>query len=254
MKTIFTLLSLLFPVSGLYAADLTAYLIDCSKVEPALKRLECYDALASAAKADAGGAGKAAVRNTVTGKWKVEAARNTADDTKTVTMILGSELGKTNWGEPIIFVLRCKSGVPSAYISWNEYLSDAPVEVALRIGAGEAQTRKWSLSTDSKASFYPGKFHELAAALLKSDMMTATTVPLSGKPLAAIFDLRGLTRAMAPLRDACGGLNPKDWAYYDAAAPDWPADAAFHSASDEPAPAKPAAPRPPAKVLGGTGL
>jgi type VI secretion system protein VasI len=232
MKAIAFLILLFAGVLCSRAGELKEYLAVCSKVEAAQKRLECYDSLANAERTESGGVEKAAVRPAAAGKWKVEVERNRSDDTKTVFLMLGANIGRTNWGEPIILLLRCKSGVPSAYINWNEYLGDGPAAVGLRIGAGELKTMKWSLSKDSKAAFYPGSFHGLAAELLQNETLIATIVPGNGKPLAAVFDIRGLRGAMAPLRDACAGANPGEWSYLDTPPPAQPP-------ADKPAVSKP---------------
>lgn len=73
-----------------------------------------------------------------------------AVELQTVTLILKDEAGRAG------LVVRCLQGRPEVYIAWlNSLGSEAPA-VTSRLGEQLAQTTRWGLSTDSRASFYPG--------------------------------------------------------------------------------------------------
>jgi len=67
-----------------------------------------------------------------------------------------------------------------------------------------APTKKWTSSTDKTASFYFGSGYGIAKKLMVTDKFVARTTPYNENPVTAIFDTRGLSKAIEPLRDACG--------------------------------------------------
>lgn len=62
----------------------------------------------------------------------------------------------------------------------------------MRVGAERAATREWSLSTTSKATFYPGNTLELVRKILDNEKLVLQCTPYSSNPVTAIFDVRGL--------------------------------------------------------------
>lgn len=111
--------------------------------------------------------------------------------------------GRARYGDPIALILRCKSNKTEAYINWQDYLgSDA--YVTTRIGDQDARNRKWSLSTDSQATFYPGGGDiSFIKRLMDSDRLVAQVTPYNESPVTAVFDIRGLEEEIEPLREAC---------------------------------------------------
>src|SRR5256885_9506138 len=75
--------------------------------------------------------------------------------------------------------------------------------VITRLGAGEAKNQKWPLSTDNKATFYPGDAAAFLEQLLAANRFVAQTTPYSESPITAVFDVAGLSAAVKPLREVC---------------------------------------------------
>ena len=188
----------LLPVPS-YSQDPEA-LGKCAAVENDIARLQCYDSLA----ASVGGTNDSApaASSAAVGSWIVQDDTNPIDDTRTVVLALLSASGTNRRGSPIGLLLRCQSGETSLYINWRDYLG-SEANVLLRVGDEEASTRRWSLSTDSQATFAPGNNRELIERLLTVDRLVAQVTPYSESPITAVFELAGIQEAILPLRETC---------------------------------------------------
>ena len=173
----------------------------CAVIDGDLERLECYDRLAQSLGLDRAQLVPTAVEGT--GKWQVSVKTNPLDDTTTVALVLLADSGTSTWSDRVALVLRCKSNKTEAYINWHDYLGSA-ARVTWRIGAEDARTGKWGLSTDKEATFYPYDAIAFIRQLLAADRLVAQVTPYSEAPVTAVFDLTGLTNAIRPLQDACG--------------------------------------------------
>lgn len=171
----------------------------CALVDGDLSRLECYDSLAK--KYGLQGPQSQPVNISGNGKWDVDVETNPIDDSKTVTLILKADEGSNRWGRPVIMIARCKSNTTDLYIAWNDYLG-SEADVLSRVGSHKARTRRWSMSTDSKATFHPQPIGFLKS-MMESDTLVAQVTPYNESPVTAIFDTKGLSEAIKPLRDTC---------------------------------------------------
>ena len=68
--------------------------------------------------------------------------------------------------------------------------------VLMRIGSEKAKTSKWSMSTDSKATFYPKNNKEFILKLKEADKAVFKVTPYGDSPIIAIFDLKGLSEVI----------------------------------------------------------
>ena len=176
----------------------------CSMIDGDLEKLNCFDELARKYDLDGIQSSKKEIQDS--GKWKINENINPIDDSKTVTVYLLSDSGRSSMmRRQIQLVLRCKSGSTELYINWYDYLgSDA--KVLTRVGKNYATSSNWSLSTDSQATFYPGgrsKTIDFIKSLINEDSFVAQVTPYNESPVTAIFDIKGLQKAIQPLREAC---------------------------------------------------
>ena len=176
--------------------DLSGALTRCGAVSAPSERLACYDSLAkslSVSKPTPVGAGA----------WQVSDETNPVDDTRTVVLRLVATSGQSVYGKPIVLVLRCQSHKTEAYMSWGSYLGDE-AQVTVRVGSGEAKTKRWDVSTDHTGTFYHGDMVAFIRELVAADRFVAQVTPYNESPITAVFELTGLPTAVKPLREDCG--------------------------------------------------
>jgi len=178
--------------------ELEKEIAKCAAIEGDLERLEAYDNLARLL----GVAYPEVIHPDVkgTGKWRFDKKINPIDDTITITFILNSDSGESTYGQPIYLVLRYRSKETEAYIGWKSYLGDK-ANVLTRMGTEKASTQTWSLSTDSQATFYPKDGIKFIQKLMNVDKFIAQVTPYSESPITAVFDVRGLKKAVEQFND-----------------------------------------------------
>lgn len=136
--------------------------------------------------------------------WSVSETKNPIDDTPTVVLRLEAVSGRSRFGDAPTLLLRCSSKKTDVYVSWYQFMGSDAVDVTTRIGHGGAITTSWSLSTDNKATFYPGSSVKFIKSLMEADTLVVSATPYSESPVIAIFPLAGLSEKITPLQTACG--------------------------------------------------
>jgi len=182
-----------------YAAPTDKEIAVCAAVEGELARLECYDNLAQ--RHGLQGPQAQPVNLTGHGKWVVDVKTNPIDDSKTVTLLLKADEGSSRWGKPVVLIARCQSNETDLFIAWNDYLG-SEADVLSRVGEAKAVTRRWSISTDHKATFHPRPITFLKS-MMEADKLVAQVTPYNESPVTAVFNTSGLKNAIKPLRETC---------------------------------------------------
>ena len=171
----------------------------CASLSGDLERLECFDQLAK--EYGLAEAATTSLATSDTGNWQVSEKINPIDDSKTVVLRLTASTGHNNFGRKVSFIARCTSGETEAYINWQDYLG-SKADVLTRIGSAKATRKRWSLSTDSKATFSPTP-RELLSSMSETTKFIAQVTPYNENPVTAIFNTAGLEAALKPLRETC---------------------------------------------------
>ena len=192
--------SLLLIIGLIFSQDLAKKIAECATIEGDLDRLECYDQLAK--KNNLFGQQKVPTNVDDVGKWRVSREINPLDDSETVTLILTADSGENYLGKKVYLVVRCRSSEISMYIGWDNYLG-REAYVTSRIGTEKAVKNKWSLSTDSQATF-DNQPTSTIKAMLGNKKYIAQVTPYNESPVTAIFDITGIDNAVKPLIDVCG--------------------------------------------------
>ena len=172
----------------------------CAMIESDVTRLACYDQIAKAHPLNDQHAVQ--VQGGNTGKWVLDNKNNLIDDSVTITLTLTADSGGTRFGKPIELIARCASNKTEVLINWRTYLG-SQASVTLRIGAGDANTSRWDVSSDRQATYHPAPV-KMLKDMLAADNMVAQVTPFNVNPFTAIFDTSGLDEAIKPLRETCG--------------------------------------------------
>ena len=200
MKKLILIIGLLI-LNNTYADIPTSEFAECSSKKGDLDKIECFDNLARKYNLNGVQTSKEEIQDS--GKWNVSIDTNPVDDSKTVTLYLVADSGKSSMlGEPVILFIRCKSLETNIFINWRDYLG-SEASVLTRIGKEKAETRYWNLSTDSQATFFPRNEIDFLKKLLVVDSFVAQVTPYSESPVTAVFDIKGLENAIQPVRKTC---------------------------------------------------
>ncbi|MDN3986769.1 type VI secretion system-associated protein TagO [Zwartia vadi] len=204
MKSFLVALSigLLTTTTAAHAQTLDKEIARCAATAGNLDRLECYDQLAR--RNNLLGPQSNLVPTAGVGKWAISDKTNPIDDTRTVVLVLEATSGSARSGQEVRLVLRCQSKKTEAYINWHDFLGTDSAEVTYRIGNAKAIKSTWSLSTDNKATFFPGDPVAFMKALIEQNTFVAQVTPYMESPLTSSFDTTGLVNAIKPLRETCG--------------------------------------------------
>jgi type VI secretion system protein VasI len=145
-----------------------------------------------------------------TGKWWTHTSTSALDDSTTVAIGLEAENEVQGWitrSKPTL-VVRCIAGETEVFVNAGMVLEMGPntwgvVPTRIRFDSGTAQDLGARESTDRTGFFY-GYAVSLAKQMMQHDTMVIGFTPLNTGEVAATFDLRGLSEAIKPVREACG--------------------------------------------------
>lgn len=138
------------------------------------------------------------------GHWMVSEDTNPLDDSPVVTLMNAASEGRARFGDTPTLVLRCRDNRTEVYINWSDYLGSENPIVSYRTGDDEMKRRRWNLSTDNRATFFPGSDIQLIRELAQADRFVARVTPYSESPVTAVFELEGLAEHIGKLQAACG--------------------------------------------------
>ena len=186
------------------ADDLKSSLRSCAELQDSQTRLECFDRLAaSAGKPEA--SSNASDRPEAGGQWNLTRETSPIDDTQVVYFSLAATQttpaapGRT---DPTLFI-RCKAGKIESFLNWGVPVATRDIDVTTRFDDDEAETKKWTLSTDFTSTFVKGSQAAFVAKLRAHHRFVARLLPLHHDETTAIFDLSGLNGRIDEVFGAC---------------------------------------------------
>lgn len=172
----------------------------CAAVQNTVERLACFDELSSEH-------GLAQETNTTTpsgsGLWQTSTKLDPLTDNAVHTAMLFASSGRARFGTPIALFVRCKDNKTEMYVAWNDYLGRDGTRVTYRLDKEPAKTSRWGLSTDNKATFFPGSPVPLLRSMASSTSFVANVTPFNESPVTAVFDTKGADVALADIRKGC---------------------------------------------------
>jgi hypothetical protein len=171
--------------------DLGSRLEEASRIEDPKVRLDAYDGIVHDY--------ELATQDLIpigVSKWIDSSLTDPMDDSQAVVLMLDADTGDDISGHPVSLVFRSDGRGSELYINWNARL-DAGSHVTIRVGYAPAETAEWTISTDGKATFYPRDPVALMKRLQDADSFVARVTPSAGKPVLAVFDVRGLSTILS---------------------------------------------------------
>lgn len=199
-RLVLIIIAVLAAADSAGASTVSERLQECAKIQDPAARLACYEAAA----AQAAAAAVVSKQHTAgTGKWVLDDSVDPMNDKRILALLLPADSGTQLLGGPIGLGIRCIDRRMDVIIIWGHLLPSSP-SVSWRIGVAAAQAREWFASEDHDSTFYPTDATGFVRQLMHADRLVARVTTMSGTKVTAEFDLRGLTEAVVPLREACG--------------------------------------------------
>ncbi|AIU88971.1 type VI secretion system-associated protein TagO [Pectobacterium odoriferum] len=210
-KYLLTAMSFLL-CSGSFAAELNLSndeILACKSIGDSKQRLACFDKVDKKADAPVSQKNDANDDSNPTGdvgKWVINKEQSSLDDSWNAYVYLEAEEPiRGAFGQPIVptLFLTCREGKTDLYVGWDSYLGLNETQMTYRIDSKKAVTKSWTISTNNKSAFYAGKTISFIKELMSGKSFYTTVIPYGESPVAARFDLVGLSEAIKPLRGAC---------------------------------------------------
>ena len=177
------------PVRG---ASLQDQIRDCSRIEDSVKRLACFDGLATTT------APKAAAVSTTAdvGKWRVVLSVSKIDDSPTVILSLQSDdqiAGRFGGQTYLSLLIRCMEQKTDVLVHFGGHFMSS-IEggglITYRIDRRPAQTASFSESTNHEALFAPQPI-AFVKSLLEAKQLVIRAQPFSESDITAQFTVAG---------------------------------------------------------------
>ena len=190
------------PISPSGAA-LLGELEACSKVQDVTKRAACYDVLTAKYK----DIQPADLLNPNT-KWHVSTHVSPITDTSDVYMHRNSRktVQTDIFGEahPMLLI-QCVNGQTSIAVNWEFIVGGGTLPLTYRVDDAQPVTAEVKVSDDFRSivSWSSERSIEVIKTLLGKEKVALQITPLSQQPVAVVFDLEGLEKAVQPLRKSC---------------------------------------------------
>jgi len=100
----------------------------------------------------------------------------------------------------IVLMIRLDGEELDMYINWDVELGDTDdetIDVMFRIDNNEPETKKWGVSTNDKATFYPDDPLPAIKNLLGANQLTVSCTPPDKSPIIIIFNITGFNEIVA---------------------------------------------------------
>lgn len=179
--------------------------LECARIDTPTERLNCFDrefprALSAPAPA-------------ATGTWRLTSAPSAVAKRTDHALSLASQgVIACRWTDPhpAQLRMRCIGNVTSVLLETGCYMTSSPAlrhrDVSYQIDSGELRIARMTAGPDDRSlGFWTGEAAiPFIRDLLGATMLTVRVTPYSDDSVSAVFDLRGITEAIKPIRDECG--------------------------------------------------
>ena len=101
-----------------------------------------------------------------------------------------------------VLSIACAEGELEVAIDWKTYLGGKN-QILIRMGERDAVLADWRREAGDQITVLPEGAADFVRELRAVDRFLAQTVPFGEDPVTAVFDVRGLDSALAPVQQAC---------------------------------------------------
>ncbi|WP_435639974.1 type VI secretion system-associated protein TagO [Micavibrio aeruginosavorus] len=190
------------------ANEMARRLRACKDIQLSMTRLRCYDDtladynLQSLTLADLG---------QEIGKWDIINEKSSISGRHNIMLSLKANAPIMTQKEGNVWptlVMRCRDGQTESYLVFHIDLADKTkttrprTAITTRFDAGQPTTVNWDLSLDNLGAFAPDA-NAMIETALKSERLYTQVTPPTKSMIESTFDLRGLDKAIVPLKKAC---------------------------------------------------
>lgn len=190
------------------ANEMARRLRACKDIQLSMTRLRCYDDtladynLQTLTLADLG---------QDIGKWDIINEKSSISGRHNIMLSLKANAPIMTPREGNVWptlVMRCRDGQTESYLVFHVNLADKSkntrprTAITTRFDGGKATTVIWDLSQDNLGAFAPDA-NALIESALQSDRLYTQVTPPTKSMIESTFDLRGLDKAIVPLKNAC---------------------------------------------------
>lgn len=193
------------------AAELSTDVLRCSAIENHIKRLECFDGVASAIQKEADRRAIDDLGASDLANWDSTITKSKVDDSTTVVLVSRAKsmiAGRYGRGVRPALVLRCLENTTSMYINFGgHFMADIQNygRVTFRVDKRKAVVKSMVASTDSQALgfWYGNSSIPFIKTLFGGSTLLIQATPFNESAVTFEIDIRGVEDAIAPLRKAC---------------------------------------------------
>lgn len=176
----------------------------CAQVEGDEQRLECYDLVFRADRISDGAVADA-------GKWEVTEDVSKFDDSRTVFLRLTSEdthPGKFGGQTHSYLAIACREHDTNLWMTFADSFMSSNTgggSVTYRLDSDPAESKPFTESNNNKSlGLWSGSSSvPFAKAMIGKDRLVVRATPYNASSVTATYDIRGLSKAIEPLRAAC---------------------------------------------------
>lgn len=178
-----------------------AQLATCKAINDSLRRLACYDSLASK-EPSAPLSSDSPKASSADGEWLMNVTTDPISDQKIVIAALMSDNKVGQYQREANLALRCMKGELAIIADWRSYLADNR-KVTYRFDTSEPVSKSWGQSQAKDVLFVSGDIRAFAESLIGPKKLALQATPYESGPITAEFSLAGADKAVRKVLDAC---------------------------------------------------
>lgn len=139
-----------------------------------------------------------------TGIWQQHSAVDDVTRQNIVWTTLLANTAASDGARPSLTV-RCKDDTTEMFIDWGRTIADEAITLRslVRVGDASAVPQDWTVATSNDAIFAPAWAGTILRQMKGENELAVRVHAEDGSQHSAVFDLRGMVKAVHPIAEAC---------------------------------------------------